>query len=345
MMNSAAAGNPLMGVDVGQRSAPTFADIDGDGDLDCFIGEQNGTVLFYSNKGTVTSPTLNAVVGSANPMNAANVFQNATPTFSDYDKDGDLDCFVGRFNGTIITFENQSNANTPVMVKLLGSDNPFDGVSISTNPTITFADLDQNGMEDVFFGGNDGDLYFYLGSGCSPLPVEMAYFNARAEGQFSILDWMTTTETNNEGFYVERSLDGKNWETLDFVQGVGTTTETQTYNYIDENPFAGSNYYRLKQVDYSQEFQYSDIRVVEFEGKKVSVDVYPNPVQDLLNINIEGTEQEVTVSIFSVSGQLIRQEILYQSNNQLNLSELNGGLYFIKVEGTGLSVYQKIIKQ
>ena len=345
MMNAAAAGNPLMGVDVGQRSAPVFGDIDGDGDLDCFIGEQNGAVLYFKNEGKVGSPIFNSVVGTANPMNIANVFQNATPALVDYDKDGDLDCFVGRFNGTIIAFENQGNSNTPFMAKLIGADNPLNGVSISSNPNIAFVDLDNNGMEDVFFGGNDGELNFYLGAGCGPLPVEMAYFNAMAEGQTSILEWMTAMELNNEGFYVERSVDGKNWETLDFIYGAGTTNNAQTYTYIDEAPVAGSNYYRLKQMDYDEVFEYSDIRVVQFKGKKVSVDIYPNPVQSFLNINVEGQSDDVMVSIFSVSGQLMHQESFFGINHQVNFSELEGGLYFIRIEGQNINVFQKIIKQ
>ena len=349
MLNSAAAGNPLQGVDVGQRSAPTFGDIDGDGDLDCFIGEQNGTVLYFRNEGSIINPILNSVIGTANPMNIASVIQNATPALIDYDNDGDLDCFIGRtsFSGTgsIIGYENQGNSNTPFMAKLIGSDNPFDAISVDLNPNMVFVDLDKNGMPDVFFGGDAGFLDFFLGSGCVVLPVEMAYFNAKAENQTAVLDWMTATEQNNDGFYVERSIDGKNWEALGFVQGAGTTNELQTYNYIDESPLAGSNYYRLKQVDYNGDFQYSDIRVVEFEGKKISIDIYPNPVQDFLNINFDGEQQDLMVSIYSVSGQLIRQENLTEMNNQINLSELNGGLYFIKVEGKTLNIFQKIIKQ
>lgn len=349
LMTTLDAGNPLQGVDIGQRSAPTFGDIDGDGDLDCFIGEQNGTVLYFRNDGNVINPVFTPVIGPANPLNTISVIQNATPALIDYDNDGDLDCFVGRTNfastGAIIGYENQGNANTPFMVKLIGADNPFDGFSVDLNPTIVFVDLDKNGMPDVFLGGNSGYLDFFLGSGCTVLPVEIAYFNAHAERQTSVLDWMTATEQNNEGFYVERSVDGKNWESLGFVTGAGTTDEAQFYNYIDKTPLAGSNYYRLKQVDFNGDFEYSDVRVVEFEGKKVSVDIYPNPVHDFININIEGEQQDIMVSIYTVSGQLVRQESLTEMNNQVNLSELNGGLYFIKIESDDLNVYQKIIKQ
>jgi large repetitive protein len=339
------AGNPLGTVDVGQRSAPTFGDMDGDGDFDCFIGEQNGTVRYFKNTGTANNPVFASVSGTANPMNGASVFQNATPALSDYDRDGDLDCFVGRFNGITVAYENQGNSNTPFMVKLNVADNPFDGISISTNPNLAFVDLDKNGMDDVFFGGNDGNLYFYLGSGCTVLPVEMAYFNATAKGQMSILDWMTATEQNNEGFYIQRSIDGENWETLDFVHGFGTTNEPQNYSYIDERPLAGFNYYRLKQVDYSEDFEYSDVRVVEFEGKSLAVNVYPNPVQDVLNIDFEGEVQDAVFSIFNISGQLVRQENLSNANNLIHLSDLDGGFYFIKVEGKNVNINQKIVKQ
>lgn len=335
--------NPFNGVDVGQRSAPTFGDIDGDGDLDCFIGEQNGTIKYYKNNGTKIAPNFTLITGTANPLHAVNVFQNATPMLKDMDKDGDLDVVVGRFNGIIKYYKNIGNANTPFYQLQTGTDNPFNGVSVGSNANIAFVDVDGDGDCDAFIGAADGKLYFWRNNGCSPLPVELAYFNAHKQDERVLLDWMTVNELNNDGFEIERSFDGKNWENIGFVAGQGTTNTPTTYDFVDNQPMAGTNYYRLKQVDLDAEFEYSSIRVVEIEGA-TTVAIFPNPVTDFLNLELSVAEQ-VTISIFDMSGIMVQQEVVNGNRNKIDLSTIGSGFYVVKIIGNQTQAVQKIIKQ
>ncbi|WP_246844039.1 VCBS repeat-containing protein, partial [Hydrocoleum sp. CS-953] len=78
--------NPFNGVDVGFNSTPTFADIDGDGDLDVFIGESDRNINYFENDG---SGNFTEVTGSGNPLNNVNVGVSSAPTFADIDGDGD----------------------------------------------------------------------------------------------------------------------------------------------------------------------------------------------------------------------------------------------------------------
>ncbi|PZV25616.1 MAG: VCBS repeat-containing protein, partial [Snowella sp.] len=87
--------NPFNGVSVGLLSAPTLADIDGDGDLDAIVGETGGTLKYYKNTGSSTAPVYTAQTGTANPFNGISVGKNSTPTLADIDGDGDLDAIVG----------------------------------------------------------------------------------------------------------------------------------------------------------------------------------------------------------------------------------------------------------
>ena len=89
------AANPFNGVDVGLRSAPTFADLDGDGDLDAVVGETYGTLLYFRNTGTATAPVFVEQTGADNPFNGVDVGTVSSPTFADLDGDGDLDAVVG----------------------------------------------------------------------------------------------------------------------------------------------------------------------------------------------------------------------------------------------------------
>lgn len=339
-----AIGNPLNGVDVGQRSAPTFGDMDGDGDQDCFIGELNGEVFYYRNDGSATVPSFVSITGTANPLYMVSVLQNATPYLVDSDKDGDLDAFVGRFNGIVKYYINNGNANTPVMSLVAGNANPLSSVNVSSNANVAFVDINRDGDLDVFVGAVNGQLYHYTGDGCPPLPVELAYFNAYLEESNQVLlDWMTATEKNNEGFEIQRSSDGENWETLDFIRGEGTTTQTTTYNFVDDNPMDGMNYYRLKQIDFDDQFEYSSIRVIEIEVEN-NTKVYPNPVQDFLNIELSSTE-DVMISIFNLNGQLLREMTANESITRINFSDLEAGIYIVRITNSTTQSVQKIVKQ
>ena len=78
--------NPFNGIDVGSFSTPTFADIDGDGDPDLVLGEENGNLFYYENTGTASSPTYTARTGTANPFSGIDVGDVSTPTFADIDR-------------------------------------------------------------------------------------------------------------------------------------------------------------------------------------------------------------------------------------------------------------------
>ena len=180
---------------------------------------------------------------------------------------------------------------------------------------------------------NTIDLLFDLfTTSANPLPVELTSFNAKSEAGKSMLNWQTTTEKNNEGFYIERSLDGENWETIDFVQGHGTTQETQNYTYIDERPLNIINYYRLKQIDYDGKFEYSKIIHLEIqESSNQTIKLFPNPAGNQVQIENSDLIGE-TVQVFSVHGQLVK-EFKHQSNiSNLLLTDMPSGIYFIKIK-------------
>ena len=82
--------NPFNGIDIGYHSAPTFADVDGDGDLDAIVGEYNGTLKYYQNTGSRTAPTYAEQTGTANPFNGIDIGYASTPTLADLDADVEI---------------------------------------------------------------------------------------------------------------------------------------------------------------------------------------------------------------------------------------------------------------
>jgi hypothetical protein len=160
--------NPFDGVDVGITSTPAFVDIDNDGDMDAFIGENHGDVYYYKNTGSNSAPTFTEQTSGDNPFNGVDVGDNSAPTFVDIDNDGDMDAFIGENNGTINYYKNTGNNNAPIFSEQTGGDNPFNGVNIGgVNSAPTFVDIDNDGDRDAFIGGFEGNINYYENTGSS----------------------------------------------------------------------------------------------------------------------------------------------------------------------------------
>jgi len=136
---------------------PAFADIDSDGDLDLFTGEGYGAFKFFENTGTVTEPEF--AVPVQNPFGLTPVNSFGSPAFADTDHDGDLDLYVGEYYGNTRYFENTGTATSPVFAAPV--TNPFGLVQTNYYNFPAFADLDNDGDEDIMIGEYYGSLQYF----------------------------------------------------------------------------------------------------------------------------------------------------------------------------------------
>jgi hypothetical protein len=180
------------------------------------------------------------------------------------------------------------------------------------------------------------------------LPVEILNFYAQNQNKKNLINWQTANEKDNAGFYIQRSATGKVFETLGFVKGNGTTQEKQNYNFTDEHPLSIS-YYRLFQKDLDGKETYSKIISIN-ENPKISLNIYPNPATDILNVqfNIE-KEIDSNIELYDSSGKLV---YLYNfiskiGDNYLSFStkEFAKGYYTFKIKRGDLIVSEKILIQ
>jgi len=121
------------------------------------------------------------------------------------------------------------------------------------------------------------------------------------------LDWATATEINNSGFEIEHSTDGLSFDYVDFVPGSGGSSITIWYEFLHSQPGLGLHYYRLKQIDYDGEYEYSPVRTVlisEDDGDDQLV-AYPNPGQGPIKIERYSGLNISHISIYSGTGALI----------------------------------------
>ncbi|NBC87341.1 MAG: S8 family serine peptidase [Bacteroidetes bacterium] len=178
------------------------------------------------------------------------------------------------------------------------------------------------------------------------LPVELAVFDGRPVDDAVELTWTTTAETNNDGFYVERRPGNASasaaWTTLGFVQGAGTTTESQRYRFTDANlPFGHSEMsYRLRQVDVDGTPTYSTSRTIRLTapGEVTLHAPFPNPAQRDATLRYELPEDgPVRIQLFDVLGRRVltvldATETRGEKSVTLSTDRLAPGLYFVRLE-------------
>lgn len=181
----------------------------------------------------------------------------------------------------------------------------------------------------------------------NPVPVELQSFAANTNRNEVLLNWATATETNNNGFEIERWNGDNNsgWQKLGFVQGNGTTTSAKSYTFTDRSlTKVGDYYYRLKQIDFDGSFEYSSQVHVTID-KPTSIALlqnYPNPFNPSTTIEFTLTDKAIVeLSVYSILGELIRDYTFNQLEAgyhkvSFNASELTSGTYIyqLKVKGS-----------
>jgi len=157
--------NPFDGLDVGTSSAPTLADVDGDGDLDAVVGESDGSLNYFENTGSATEANFIQRTGTANPFDGLNMGTSSKPALADVDGDGDLDAVVGDIDGILNYFENAGSATEASFIQRTGTANPFDGLDVGESSAPTLADVDGDGDLDAVVGESDGSLNYFENTG------------------------------------------------------------------------------------------------------------------------------------------------------------------------------------
>lgn len=192
-----------------------------------------------------------------------------------------------------------------------GSGAQFEMGTGTVNPgtnTISWTGL--NNFSDFTANGNG-----------SPLPIGLINFNVQPVLNNVEITWTTHTETNNDYFTVEKSNDGKSFQQLAQIPGAGNSNEILHYKLIDEQPYDGISYYRLKQTDFDGKYSYSDIKTVNFNHitTQSGITIYPNP-SNLNGIYISSSEifseEIITVQLLDIYGKLV-----YSKQTQLNSSK------------------------
>ncbi|MGF1989696.1 MAG: FG-GAP-like repeat-containing protein, partial [Nostoc sp. ZfuVER08] len=247
--------NPFGLTDVGSNASSSFGDIDGDGDLDVFLGNSAGDIIFFRNTGSAAAPSFAAA--TTNPFGLSKVGNLATPSLVDIDGDGDLDAFVGEASGNTRFFRNTGSASNPQFATLI--TNPFGLSDVGSFSAPTFADIDGDGDLDALVGNTYGNTVLFrnnpnrppTANNDAPSTNENTVLNGNVLSNDSDPDGnpLTVTAVNGSAANVGTQINLGNGKltvnangTFTFDPTNGTAALTDGYDYLPQGTNATTSF-------------------------------------------------------------------------------------------------------
>ena len=293
---------------------PAFGDLDNDGDEDMILGEYTGYCYFMENTGGAGNPAIFNTYVLLNDNQSNPIFEGTFvyPQLVDLDRDGDLDLVNGKRDGKLSYFENVGNANVFLLSEVTNS---LGGVDVSEYWNIEghsvpqFIDIDNRW--ELVIGSLNGSLHYY------------SDIDGNLDGNFALID--STLESIDIG---EKSapaiLDLNGDNRLEMVLG---------------NLRGGVALYKSAPIT---NIGFNEYPVLSFE-------VYPNPTDGILNLQLSQTGQleliEGEIKLLDLSGRVILTQKLTSNQNQIDIKNLGSGVYFLSVEGNGLKGVKRVVKR
>ena len=263
---------------------------------------------------------------------------------------------------------NQTNFNPARSFMLLrASTGLWTAMDPSTVPVGTDISSSSNGISDYILTNITGQTFtgsvpytIAVGDDAAnfqtnvPLPVEFISFTATKQGaDMAILNFSTAWEVNNAGFEVERSTNGISWNKVGFVPGNGNTSEVKNYAFATSlsNINSAVVYYRLKQVDFNGQFEYSATRTIRLSAAAAkATSVYPNPATNRISVSLEGVAagEMAKIAVMDMSGKIIisANHLVEEGNFTLdmNLDQLTKGNYIVSISSPSSNFNTKLVK-
>lgn len=191
----------------------------------------------------------------------------------------------------------------------------------------------------LIYSGGSNQL---TGTLFATLPVNFVNFSGYKSGTKNVLSWTTGSESNSQGFEIQRASDGSTYSPIGFLntKAVGGRSVSElNYTFDDNNPLSGKkSYYRLRQVDLDNKSTFSNIVIINGDKPKTTeiTGVFPNPANDLLNVIVNTPQRaNVTLAVTDMNGKVVSQKIINIETGSntvpVEISQLAKGNYLVKV--------------
>lgn len=209
---------------------------------------------------------------------------------------------------------------------------------ITTQPwneiEIVFDTAGERVYYDVFYAIIQGECPPDEGGLPPGLAVSWVSFDIKNMGNSVQLMWRTAQEINNQGFEIERSLDGRTFRTIGTQLPNQQPSSVNLYQFEDANPGKGLNYYRIKQNDVDGKINYSIVRTMRFGKDLVTISIWPNPASDQLNVQFDESPTAGSIRLFSSTGAIVLSKDISEIDLSimLDISKLNAGSFTLFIE-------------
>lgn len=270
-------------------------------------------------------------------------------------------------NGKYLIFSGGNNSNAGTRMKMLNITDEMApttyGLDSLGDPTIDYA-TNANGTGDASYrlDADGGYTVFYLSTnngieatktGLAILPVTLSSFNATIRNKAVVVNWSTATEINNDGFVVEKSVNGRDFSKIGFVASKaidGNSTAAISYQFEDGKLLDGKSYYRLRQVDKDGKAALSETRTVQNTISGFTVKVLSNPVSENIVLSMKTNSiKQVQLTLTNASGAVLmsRNQQIAAGDNNVNIpvQHYATGLLFLSVKDGDNNQVIKIVKQ
>jgi len=181
----------------------------------------------------------------------------------------------------------------------------------------------------------------------SALPVTLVHFDGKNTSEGNVLEWTTSSETNNDYFAIEESTNGKKFFETGRVKGAGNASAANHYDFTDVDFHKGITYYRLKQVDFDGKYAYSRIVAVDAPSAG-NIRFYPNPVQSALTVelpNLQGSRVDARVTDAAGREVIVRENAVVQNGRvNIQLGKLPAGIYQVLITNDNVNYRLSVFK-
>ena len=195
------------------------------------------------------------------------------------------------------------------------------------------------------------DDFFMLGSGSgTSLPIILTSFNAEENNGDVIIDWVVHSQINNDYYTIEKSNDCFEWIEAGRIGGAGNSNTQIDYRFIDENPFIGTSYYRLKQTDYDGRYEvFNPVSICVEDEKTIGLHIYPNPAIDYIELDMVHSKDHLIshhIQIYDAKGFRVYKKhfIGNLSSFKINIKKFKPGMYLVKSKSDNINGAGKFLK-
>ena len=173
------------------------------------------------------------------------------------------------------------------------------------------------------------------------MPVIIKEYQIYFNNNKTHISFSTASETNNDYFTIERAADDMSFEAIGMITGAGNSNTEIRYQFTDDKPMKGMNYYRIKQTDFDGKFTYSAVKSVRYDrGERISI----SPQMTEGRLHLTTTWEDYTISIINSAGQEMKRFPSMSLSQSISIDELQTGLYFLRATNGAEIETLKIIK-